>query len=156
MEFRPGIGSLTARLHENEYVGLPLSLFFDIVIPVEPFEYDGETVNTSFALDSIELPVLDWRNLSGREFRFPINPEPGYIDGSIYLGHVHNPADVTMIRFEHPRGNLWGVAFDVLIDFTFEGPDELGKVFQSCQTDLTFDAVGLDRIFAEARLRGIK
>ena len=156
MELRPDIGTLGATLFENEHVGVPLSLFFDVVIPIEPFEFDGENVKTSVRLEFIEMPVDDWRDLAGREFTFPTNPEPGYIDASLYLGHVHNPVDVTRIRFAHPTGNVWPVAIDMVVDFTYEGPQERGRVSLDWHTDLTFEHEVLDRIFAEGRTRGAR
>ena len=59
-----------------------------IEIELEPFELDlddyYESVNTSIRLDGINISV-DPRELEGKEYRFPVNPDPGYIDGSIYF-----------------------------------------------------------------------
>ncbi|ENB2050547.1 hypothetical protein D2H34_001954 [Vibrio fluvialis] len=73
-----------------------------IEIVVEPFdlELDGysESVDTLIRLDSINLPNKP-QQLEGKEFNFPTNPKPGYIDGSIYFFAAHNPVDITRIRF---------------------------------------------------------
>lgn len=73
-----------------------------IEVVVEPFDLElneySESVDTLIRLDSINLPV-DPKQLEGKEFNFPTNPEPGYIDGSIYFFAAHNPVDVTCIRF---------------------------------------------------------
>ncbi|MCC5824877.1 hypothetical protein [Alkalimonas sp.] len=73
-----------------------------IEVDVAPFELnlDGyaENVDTCIRLDCVRIP----RNpveLEGKEFIFPINPVPGYIDGSIYFFAAHNPVDVTKIVF---------------------------------------------------------
>ena len=72
----------------------------DICIEHLVLELDGysESVDTQIRLDSIEMPANP-KMLEGKEFHFPINPSPGYIDGSIYLFAAHNPVDVTFIKF---------------------------------------------------------
>ena len=70
-----------------------------IEIILEPFELDDLFVDTSIRLDMIDLPTTDLSVLAGRNFEFPVNPEPGYIDGSVYIEHAHHPVDVTHIRF---------------------------------------------------------
>lgn len=72
---------------------------FDIVIGLQPFDLDGKKVSTEFRLDGLALPVDGPSSWAGKAFDFPSNPEPGYVDGSIYLRHAHNPADLTRIEF---------------------------------------------------------
>jgi hypothetical protein len=55
-----------------------------------PFELDGDIIETSLWLESFALPSLNWINLAGKEFLFTTNPEPGYIDASIYIEHAHH------------------------------------------------------------------
>ena len=155
MSFRPQIGTLKARLFENSGLGIPLYVWFDIAIPVEPFEFEGQSCQTSVLLDFIEIAVADWRELWGQKFKFPLNPQPGFIDGSMLLGNAHNPADATMIRFGHPAGEVVPVTVELRIDFTSEGPSELGKVDLSWHTDLVFREAELDAVFADARARGV-
>ena len=71
-------------------------------ISIKPFELSlddyNECVDTSIRLDGIKVP-REPRSLEGREFNFPVNPEDGYIDGSIYFFAAHNPVDVTKLKF---------------------------------------------------------
>lgn len=93
---------------------------FDIRIGIQPFELDGETVSTEFRLGGAELPLdgpTVWR---GQTFAFPVNPEPGYIDGSIYIRGAHNPADVTRIVFGDQRGDFIDATLFVSIVFEYE------------------------------------
>ncbi|MBE1531256.1 hypothetical protein [Actinomadura algeriensis] len=97
----------------------PVAGTWSIEIPLEPFsaddEYEPETfrpgqagpelVETEFSLDFISLPTEHLTALSARTFTFPVNPEDGYIDGSIYLVGTHNPVDVTRIAFGETRGD---------------------------------------------------
>lgn len=84
-----------ARLHEVDgTVSIEIS-----ILPFE-LELDGyiELVDTSVLLDLINIPA-NLKALQGNRFEFPINPEPGYIEGSVYLFSAHNPVDVTSIEF---------------------------------------------------------
>jgi hypothetical protein len=77
---------------------------YDIELPLEPLEYNGQRVETSVSLSRIRFGVTAWRQVASREFRFPVNPTQGYIDGSVYLGGAHNPANVTRIKFKRGKG----------------------------------------------------
>lgn len=155
VHLRPTTGTLKARLFENTDAGVPLSIFFDITIPVEPFNYRGSSHRTALRLEFIALPVRDWRDLAGRDFEFPVNPEPGYIDGSIYLENVHNPVDVIAIRFGEFDEQVMPISLQGVIDFTYEGPAELGIVRFDWSTNLTLNSGDLDRVFTDARSRKV-
>lgn len=64
-------------------------------------EWVGEWVETSICLDSIEGVGADLCSVQGQSFFFPVNPVPGYIDGSIYICGRHHPVDVTKLAFGH-------------------------------------------------------
>lgn len=72
---------------------------YSIELFLEPFVWGGKTTNTSIRLDNIDFGNLTFQELSGKAFEFKINPEDGYIDGSVYLESTHNPIDVTLISF---------------------------------------------------------
>ncbi len=75
-----------------------------IVIDLRPFTLDRSVVGTCIHLDAIALDMDDPRCQAGASHRFPVNPQPGYIDGSIYLYHRHLPLDVTelaLLRLRH-------------------------------------------------------
>ncbi len=73
-----------------------------IEIFLEPFELSfedySENVNTSIRLDGIEISS-SLNKLQGKKFDFPVNPDTGYIEGSIYFFSAHNPVDITSIIF---------------------------------------------------------
>lgn len=71
---------------------------YSIEIPVSAFMLDQKEIMTLIRLDNIVLPDSIDR-LIGQDLKFPINPEPGYIDGSIYLRECHIPVDVTTLTF---------------------------------------------------------
>jgi hypothetical protein len=53
-----------------------------------------------------------------------MNPKPGYIDGSVYIGHAHHPVDVTSIRFGAVGGNSVEAEFEMHFLFECEGLDD--------------------------------
>ncbi len=142
----PQQGQLTARIFENAAAGILRALFFDIEIPLQPFEYEDKIQETSVRLNFIHFGVANWRYLSGKTFSFPKNPEEGYIDGSVYLSGVHNPVDATRIQFSNLKGSCLPVSLDLEFDFVFEGLKDLGMIKMLWQTELSFEPMDLDRV----------
>jgi hypothetical protein len=75
-----------------------------MVFEFEDFELetqDGETVSfaSSIRADFVRLPTADLKYLQNQGFDFPINPDDGYIDASVYFCHAHNPVDISRIEF---------------------------------------------------------
>ncbi len=91
-----------------------------ITIPIKPFRLDSERVETSVRLDSINLPAT-WEEMEGQTFDFPVNPDDGYIDGSIYLRSAHSPVNVTRIKFGVRKDDLVEATLTMEFDFDFEG-----------------------------------
>lgn len=89
---------------------------------------DQRIVNTSIRLDFIDLPSNMLRDLAGKSFEFPINPDEGYIDGSIYLGYKHHPVDVTSLHFSKSRDGGLKLIVKGIYVFDHEGLDDLGKI----------------------------
>ena len=79
-----------------------------IEIILSPFQIcaDGysETVDSSVILDCIPISSA-LPELEGKTFEFPVNPDEGYIDGSIYFFAAHNPVDVINITFGYISNN---------------------------------------------------
>ena len=73
-----------------------------ITIALHPFVLDGQPLDTLIRLDGIALDLGDPRRQAGCSHRFPVNPQHGYIDGSVYLLHRHVPLDVTELSFGTP------------------------------------------------------
>ncbi len=73
-----------------------------ITIPLRPFTLDGQSVDTLIRLDGIALDLSEPRSQANRSHRFPVNPQDGYIDGSVCLLHRHVPLDVTELSFGTP------------------------------------------------------
>src|SRR6185436_17732351 len=87
-------GTISGFLFENRHIKLPRTLFHSIEVPLQSVD---KRTKTAIQLDFIQLPDLPFRGyraLVGRTLKFPINPKPGYIDGSVYLDGEHEPIDV--------------------------------------------------------------
>ncbi len=113
--------------------GQPTGGTWAIEIPLAPFSADDQysttwragldgpdVIRTSVDLELIHLPAETLDGLAGSSFTFPVNPEPGYIDGSIYLGAAHNPVDVTKIKFGAIDGHEIDAEVTAVLNFEFE------------------------------------
>lgn len=94
---------------------------FSIEIKLERFQFGEEDVDTSITLENVVLDAVSVAELSGREFSFPVNPDDGYIDTSIYLWSVHNPIDVRQIKFGALTEAGILATFDLKFVFSYEG-----------------------------------
>jgi hypothetical protein len=96
-----------------------------IEILLKPFLWKDTLVDTSIRLDGIDLPSLHLSELAGKQFNFPLNPEDGAIDGSIYLDNAHHPVDVSSLSFIRSRDEGLNVVIKGVYVFEFEGLDNL-------------------------------
>jgi hypothetical protein len=97
-----------------------------ITLLMLPFLREGEIVNTEIRLDGINLPSNMLRDLADKVFAFPINPDVGYIDGSIYLEGTHHPVDVTSLRFCKSRTGYLTLILKGIYAFSDEGLGDFG------------------------------
>lgn len=86
-----------------------------------PFYWQDALVDTSIRLDGIDLPSLHLSALAGKSFSFPVNPDAGAIDGSLYLENAHHPVDITSLAFLPSRNGGLKVMMKGIYVFAFEG-----------------------------------
>jgi hypothetical protein len=104
-------------------------------------------------LDFIRIGLVDWRELPGRAFVFPVNPQAGYVDGSVYFDGTHQYADLTYLQF----GTLYGSELSATVTITFNFysnsmlPNMTETVTVNWTIQLVVDPAELDRVLAEAR-----
>ena len=119
--FKAKIGNMRAHLFHNPTIGLAPTLFYDIKIPLEPFdsglEWEEQPVNTEFQLDFLVFPVKDWREFDGKSYNDMSEDDA---DASVYLGNAHNPVYIKNISFEYLAQNRFRLDCTLLCDFTFE------------------------------------
>ncbi|UGT58005.1 hypothetical protein [Nocardia asteroides] len=123
---RPGTirYSLTGTAAETWSITVPLATF-SATDEYDPRTFrlgsDGPvTIDTELRLDFVELPGPGLKDLCKQVFDFPVNPEAGYIDASIYLGGGHCPIDVTRIEFGTVSGNRITATLHTHFDFEAE------------------------------------
>ncbi len=93
---------------------------YGMYVPVAKFVLDGEVVSTDIVFGSFVLPN-NLLSYLGQSVTFPINPEEGYLDGSMLLRDAHNPVDIHQISFINIEDNVITVKFDA--EFLFEYED---------------------------------
>lgn len=114
-----------------------------IRVPLHPFTLNiGEggsevKIETSLRLAKVGLSSERFELLTGRTFTFPVNPEDGYIDGSIYIEHAHHPVDITAIRFGSLVGEAIEVEFEGNLVLEFEGLENFANTRWLCRTHLS-------------------
>ena len=127
-EIKPLKGQLSSNLFENESIGLPLTLFFTIEIPLEAFDsghdYVEQPTSTSIVMEWIRFvdpgagkPETDWKNLTGKEYEISYEEDTG--EGSIYLGSEHCPFN-SRIRFLSLSGRTFDIEITLTVDFNID------------------------------------
>jgi hypothetical protein len=93
-----------------------------IVIALEPFRLDDETVRTQIDLDAFPWGVGHPLELAGtsHEFSAGDRDESG-VEGSMYLRHAHHPVDVSRISFAGAGGEALQATIECDFVFDFEG-----------------------------------
>ncbi|MBD7922368.1 hypothetical protein [Xanthomonas bonasiae] len=99
-----------------------------LTLLMSPFLVDGTLVDTSVRLDGVNLPSNLLSDLAGKSFVFPVNPQEGYIDGSIYLDDRHHPVDVTSLTFNCSRAGGLTLLVKGTYLFSVEGLVGLGNM----------------------------
>jgi hypothetical protein len=140
---QPTKGVLNALIFENTFTGIPKTLFFSMDIPLKPIdmsvlsEYEtNKKYRTAFRLDFIQLNITDLKDLENKTFSFPINPDAGYIDGSVYMFAAHNMIYTTSIRFGTFKNQKIPVHLTLQIDFEMEGTGYALTDFLNFKTEL--------------------
>jgi len=143
-KLKPKFASFGGSLQFNPYCDLPPTIWHRISIDFESFDlgesapdpqFFGTTVDTDLSAGGIILSFRDWREIGG-EF----GPIEDVGEGSIYVSNVHNPVDVSLIRFERIQGTKFRINLDVAIAFEFEGS---GFRDTTCSFEFEVDYSGL-------------
>ncbi|MFI6517922.1 hypothetical protein ACIBF1_20365 [Spirillospora sp. NPDC050679] len=139
--------------HWPAHLDHPVAGTWAITVPLRPFSADDEyepatfrpgtggpeLVTTEISLDHVQLPATGLEALSRRAFTFPVNPEDGYIDGSIYLVATHCPVDVTRIEFGPATPDHIPATLHARFDFSAAGGIDIYDRTAVLTTTLRFE-----------------
>ena len=137
-------GGLGATVFQNTSLKIAPRLQYWLSVDPSPFKLENALVSTQFRFDRISVDAKSWKQLAGRTFDFPVNPKDGYIDGSVYLFGVHNPADATVISFGQQVGKNLPADIMLAIDFAYEGHAEYGVVPLALESSLEIFPLRID------------
>jgi|GEM_PF-1164781 len=140
----PKSGRLKSKIFENKFLKIPATLFYEIEILFEPFKTENELNQTIVQLNFIRLNTRKIKNLENSEFHFPINPDDGYVDGSIYLFDVHNPFDVTKMTFGKIVNSTIELKLEYNIIFEFEGTGYSNSLNNTLTLKIALDKLNID------------
>ena len=122
---KPKVGRITYHWFENQNIGLPLTRFHAIEIPLELFnsgiEYENQPVETSLLFEWIKLEIDDPLELDGLEINSQKLPD---MEASIYLGAAHNWVNVCSLKINFESNLQSRFNGMVEIDFETEGVAE--------------------------------
>ena len=127
-DIQPLKGQMNSNLWENSHINLPLTLYYSIEIPLQPFnsghDYVDQPTNTSIMLEWAifsdghnEQQERNWKNLVGRQFKLSYDDETA--EGSIYLGIEHCQFN-SEINFLSLRGTTFDIELKMAVDFNIE------------------------------------
>jgi hypothetical protein len=146
--FKAKLGSMRAHLFHNPAIGLAPTLFYDITIPLEPFdsglEWEEQPVNTEFRLEFLVFSIKDWRGFDEKSFG-DISQENS--DATIYLGTAHNPVFINYINFKWLEQAKLKIDCTLLCDFEFESVAE--KEIVKLSTEISFKGLMIERSIIE-------
>lgn len=128
LDIKPQKGTLRCNLWENENIGLPLTLFYSIEIPLKPFNsghiYVPQPTKTDINIDWVNFSHRpdqqnqpNWKNLARQTFRLSYEEENA--EGSIYLGTEHCPFN-SVITFISLDKTVFEIELILDVDFNIE------------------------------------
>ena len=127
-DIKPEKGTLKCNLWENSNIELPLTLYYSIEIPLEPFnsghDYVRQPVKTNIGIDWIKFSdksnlqnERNWKSLVGQTFTLSYNDESA--EGSIYLGSEHCQFN-SQITFLSLSGTVFEIELVLNVDFNID------------------------------------
>ena len=144
-QIKPLKGQFKCTLFENANIGLPLTLYYSIEIPLQTFysghDYVSQPVDTSFGIEWIrfidksnDIQEKNWTNLVGKEFELSFENETA--EGTIYLGTEHCQFN-SVIKFLSLNDTTFDIELQMAIDFNIDtiNLDESGLVKIKTQVD---------------------
>jgi hypothetical protein len=161
----PEKGVINTKIFENKFTGLVPTLFFSIEIELKAIditdlsEYETDKAyKTRISLDWIKLNVAKLEDIANKTFSFPINPEDGYIDASMYMFHAHNMIYTTSMTFGAFENQKIPFKATLQIDFEYEGTDYQLTDFLTIETDLEIGELTITDVLepTEENLKGAK
>ncbi len=119
---KPKEGRISYHWFENQSIGLNLTRFHIIEIPLEPFdsglEYEENPVETSLMIEWIKLNMDDPSDLDGIEINNQKLPDT---EASIYLGSAHNWVNIHALKISREVGLRFRIRGQIAIDFETQG-----------------------------------
>ncbi len=137
----PKGGKIDGLIFENDYVNIPMTLFYSIEVELDTFEIDNEVMDTSVILDFIDFKINDLQELESQTFNFPMHPDTGYIDASVYILWTHHPVSVSKIAFGKIENGYIAVSIDYNIEYLDSSVQDLA--FRTLSTTLKLDKLSI-------------
>ena len=140
---------MSCNLWENSHINLPLTVYYSIEIPLQPFnsghDYVDQPTSTSIMLEWIIFndgqnghQERNWKNLAGRQFNLSYDDENA--EGSIYLGTEHCQFN-SQITFLSLNGTTFDIELKMAVDFNIETSNLDADGFMKIKTQVDYDGL---------------
>ena len=150
-DIQPIRGKMSCILWENSHINLPLTLYYSIEIPIQPFnsghDYVDQPTDTTIMIEwaifrdgQNEHQERNWKNLVGRQFNLSYDDETA--EGSIYLGTEHCQFN-SEINFLSLNGTTFDIELKMAVDFNIETSNLDADGLVKIRTQLDFDGLRL-------------
>jgi hypothetical protein len=148
-DIQPLKGQMSCYLWENLHIDLPLTLYYSIEIPLQPFnsghDYVDQPTSTSVILEWVifrdgqnEQQERNWKNLVGRQFNLSFDDETA--EGSIYLGTEHCQFN-GQVNFLSLNGTTFDIELKMAVDFNIETLNLDSDGFVKIKTQVDYDGL---------------
>ncbi len=148
-DIQPLKGQMSCNFWENLNINLPLTLYYSIEIPLQPFnsghDYVDQPTNTTIMLEWIifsderdEYQERNWKNLVGKKFNISYDDETA--EGSIYLGAEHCQFN-SEINFLSLSGTTFDIELTMAVDFNIETSNLDEDGFVKIKTQVDYDGL---------------
>jgi hypothetical protein len=138
--FRPVGGSFYGHLFENTVAGVPLGIYWNFCIDLEPLvDADGDEWESNLQFEWLSWPVRDWRKLSGCSLDSSatlVTPE-----ASLYAFSQHQIPNNAGFLLSHLSDATFGIESKVLIDLEDLDGDISASIEIGIQTQLAFEGL---------------
>jgi len=148
-DIQPLKGKMSCNLWENSHINLPMTLYYSIEIPLQPFDsghdYVDQPTDTAIMIEwaifsdgQNERQERNWKNLVGRQFSLSYDDETA--KGSIYLGTEHCQFN-SEINFLSLNGTTFDIELKMAVDFNIETSNLDADGLVKIKTQVDYDGL---------------
>lgn len=151
--FHPKGGTLEFEIFDNPKVHpepvMTLTIHLDFSELMDPKNPKSKQL-VSAEINGIPLPLgFDWRQLGGGTLKAAEFDANELTEGTIYYRGYHNPIELASLTFGSFQRKVIPATLKGVIDFTYEGLADLGKLEFEWHVNLNYEKSAVEKVFAD-------